>query len=68
MKTARNLILVLACLGFAASLRAQPADVRVGLVGYWPMESTDGVTTPDASYLGLNPMSLRSAPTFDPGK
>jgi hypothetical protein len=68
MKAARFLIVVLACLGFAASLRAQPADVRVGLIGYWPMESTDGVTTPDASYLGLNPMSLRSAPTFDPGK
>ncbi len=27
----------------------QGADIRQGLVSYWPMDTTDGVTTPDVS-------------------
>ncbi|MFM1768215.1 MAG: hypothetical protein RJA22_744 [Verrucomicrobiota bacterium] len=68
MNNLRCLTLALACLALVPSLRAQPGDVRVGLVAYWPMDATDSVTTPDASHLGLNGLSLRGAPTFDPGK
>lgn len=68
MKTLRFLSLLVSGLGLVASLSAQPADVRTGLLAYWPMESTDTFTTPDTSYLGLSPMSLRNAPTFAAGK
>jgi hypothetical protein len=68
MKTLRFLSLLVSGLGLVARLSAQPADVRVGLVGYWPLDGTDSVTTPDASSLALSPMALRNAPTFTAGR
>ena len=48
---------------------AQPADIRQGLVAFWPMESTDGATTADATPF-LNNLSLvgMDASSFVPGK
>ena len=53
--------------GFAAA--AQPLDIGHGLVSYWPLDATDGVTTPDASAFGnhLN-LSNMDASNFVPGK
>lgn len=51
------------------SAAAQPIDIRQGLVSYWPLDSTDGVTTPDASPFAnhLN-LSNMDASNFVPGK
>lgn len=48
---------------------AQPSDIRQGLVAYWPLDTTDGVTTPDASPFG-NHMNLSNmdASNFVPGR
>jgi hypothetical protein len=45
-------------------LQAQPADIREGLVSYWPLDSTpDGSTTPDVASNGnhLNLVNMTSA-------
>jgi len=48
---------------------AQPSDIREGLVAYWPLDATDGLTTPDASAFS-NHLNLANmdASNFVPGK
>ena len=62
------LIVILSGSGFVATAAA-PIDIRQGLVAYWPLESTDGATSPDASafanHLNLHNMD---ASNFVPGK
>src|SRR5204862_7432303 len=47
---------------------AQPADVRQGLVAYWPLDQANGTTTADASAFGhhLNLVNM-DAGNFVPG-
>jgi len=52
MKTRCSVLSLWASLGLAVAASAQPPDIRQGLVAYWPMEFTDGTTTPDASPFG----------------
>jgi hypothetical protein len=53
MKTSLKLSLVAGAAVLALTAGAQPADIRQGLVAYWPMDllSVDLVTTPDVSPL-----------------
>jgi len=68
----RSLLFPLTVLGFFGATFpaiAQPADIRQGLVAYWPLDSTDGVTTPDATPFGnhLNLIAMSGA-NFVPGR
>src|SRR5262245_598060 len=51
---------------FATAALAQPADVRVGLVAYWPFEAIDAGTSPDLAF--TNHLTAVSAPTVSPGR
>jgi hypothetical protein len=46
---------------------SQPADIRQGLVAYWPLESHDDVTTPDATPFA-NTLTLVGVPTVGAGQ
>jgi hypothetical protein len=52
--SAKGLFIACACYAFTAglTLQTQAADVRPGLVSYWPLDTTDGVTTPDVTAFG----------------
>lgn len=52
MKTASTLMSVAALCSYAAFASAQTTDIRQGLIAYWPLDSTDGLTTPDLSPYG----------------
>jgi hypothetical protein len=69
MKTRITSLLAVSLFGLVLSADGQPADIRQGLVAYWPMETTDGVTTADATVFG-NHLSLvgMSAGNFVAGK
>lgn len=48
---------------------AQPADIRQGLVAYWPLDATDGVITADATPLQNNLTLVAMDPSsFVPGE
>jgi hypothetical protein len=49
------------------SAAAQPTDIRQGLIAYWPMESHDGTTTPDATPFA-NTLTLAGAPGVGAGQ
>jgi hypothetical protein len=59
MKTSRYLIQAALGLAFAISICAQPADIRQGLISYWPLDVDNGGTTPDGA--SGNTMSVFSA-------
>jgi len=67
MNYVRFLVLVFA--GVALGFRTQAADIRQGLVAYWQMEGTEGLTTPDATPFAnhLNVVGLSSG-NFVPGQ
>jgi hypothetical protein len=64
-----KLILLSLTIAHFVATAAAPIDIRQGLVAYWPLESTDGVASQDASafgnHLGLYNMD---ASNFVPGK
>ncbi|MBI5384839.1 MAG: immunoglobulin domain-containing protein [Verrucomicrobia bacterium] len=68
-KTGHGLGACFVLLGLAITAAAQPADIRQGLVAYWPFESTDGATTLDATPFAnhLNVVNL-SAGNFTAGR
>jgi hypothetical protein len=43
----RKLLCLLACCGLSLVALRTNADLRDGLVSYWPLDSTDSITTPD---------------------
>jgi hypothetical protein len=59
----------LSLFGAALLAGAQPADIRQGLVAYWPLDFTDGATTPDVTPFGnhLNLISM-GVGNFIPGR
>lgn len=65
---AKFALLIVMLSGFVATAAA-PIDIRQGLAGYWPMDSTDGVASADASAFG-NHLNLHNmdASNFVPGK
>ncbi|MBI4661725.1 MAG: immunoglobulin domain-containing protein [Verrucomicrobia bacterium] len=64
----KSKILLLLLLGLSVGL-ASAADIREGLVAYWPLDTTDGVMTPDATAF-RNDLTLvnMDASNFVPGK
>ena len=60
MKSLTTLAFTLIAL--ATTVASEPPDIRQGLVAYWPMESTDGVTTSDATSFSnhLNVVNMTS--------
>lgn len=56
-------------MGLVLGLWGQPADIRQGLVAYWPLDGTDGVITADATPFGhhLNLVGM-DASSFVPGR
>jgi hypothetical protein len=52
MKTSLKLSLLAGAVLLALSAGAQPADIRQGLVAYWPLDGADGSTTIDATPFG----------------
>jgi len=66
----KDLFVTVVSLGVLASsilaAGAQPTDIRQGLVAYWPLETSDGGTTPDATPFG-NLLNISGAPTVGPG-
>lgn len=66
MRTSPQLLLTALSLAFAISAGAQPADVRQGLVSYWPLDVNNAGTTPDAAF--GNTMSVVGSPTVAAGQ
>ncbi len=50
---------------FAQTLTMSAADIRDGLVSFWPFETINGATTPDLAY--TNNLNLVNAPTLVAG-
>jgi hypothetical protein len=68
MKTTFVFLALLGALAAAITpAAAQPADIRHGLVAYWPLEAHDGATTLDATPFANN-LSLVGAPTVSAGQ
>jgi hypothetical protein len=68
MKTTSAILVSVGALAAAVlPVAAQPADIRQGLVAYWPMEAHDGATTLDATPFANN-LSLSGAPGISPGR
>jgi hypothetical protein len=65
----RAKLILFALILCAGSASAQPVDIRQGLVAYWPLDATDGLTTADASAFA-NHLNLANmdASNFVPGK
>ena len=67
MKASVSLVTFCSILGITLSaVVAQPADIRQGLVAYWPLESADGGVTPDVTPFG-NLLNITGAPGVGPG-
>jgi hypothetical protein len=67
MRTTQTLLSLAALCGFASITVAQPADIRQGLIAYWPLETTDGGISPDLTPFG-NPLPIVGSPVVSPGQ
>src|SRR5687767_3619936 len=68
-KSAVSLLFVKAAAVLTIAIAALPihaADLREGLVSFWPFEVSDGVATPDLA--SGNTMSIVGAPVQEPGQ
>ncbi|MEY2408773.1 MAG: hypothetical protein QOF48_1443 [Verrucomicrobiota bacterium] len=66
MKTCLQLLLIALGVSFAAAVHAQPADIRVGLVAYWPLDSISAATTADMAF--TNKLNVVGAPVVGPAQ
>ena len=66
MKTPRQILRIALGACLATSVFAQPSDVRVGLVAYYPLEAINSGTTPDMAF--TNTLTVVGTPDVGAGK